>query len=121
MSTMQNRLMQNLRQILHLTTVEQDVASIKKDIEDQELRTGAGQALLANQQQQLEVAITELFGAILDLHTSIANERSRKNESDLQFAEAIAQLSNEIKRLGDIVDENTRSITLRQSDNDSQL
>ena len=120
MSKMLNRWMSALRDLLHLSAIERDIADSKRDIveirkamEDRELRTGAGQALLANQQQYLEIMINELDKSMREMSALITDGRTRKDEVDLKFAGSIAQLSNEIKQLCKVVDEHVRSTTLK--------
>ena len=119
-----------LRYHLHLSAIERDIGQIKNALEEQEVRTGAvlannqrqliGQmedhglqtgAVLANDQQQLESMIREL-GA------GIAAECSRRDAIELKLTGSIAELTNEVKRLSDVVDEQRRSTTFKQHDND---
>lgn len=67
MSNIMNRLISTLRSLIGFSEVEQDIGEIRKGMEeirkgmeDQELRTAARQALLLNQQQHLEIIISEL-------------------------------------------------------------
>lgn len=119
-----------LRYHLRLDAIERDIGYIKGALEDQELRAGAalannqqhlvGQiedqglrtcALLANNQQQLESIIRELGAGIV-------TERSRRDTIELKLAGSIAELTNEVRRLSDVVDEQRRSTTFKQHDND---
>lgn len=127
---MLKRLALALRYHLHLSSIKHDIDQITSALKDQELKTGivlannqqqlVGQiedqglrtcALLANNQQQLESMIRELG-------TGIVAERSRRDAIELKLAGSIAELTNEVRRLSDVVEDQRRSTTFKQHDND---
>lgn len=162
MSGMLSQWMSALRDSLHLSAIERDIVKIRNETENQDLRTGAGQALLANQQQNLdgimhelaalvadervrregaelklsgsvvelanettklctrqqhlEGTIDALGGSMRELAALVAGERVRREGAELKLSGLIAELTNEIRRLSDVVDEHLRTTTLKQHD-----
>ena len=63
MSNFMNRLISTLRSFMRFSEVERDIGELRKGMEDQELRSAARQALLVNQQQHLEIMLSEFAKA----------------------------------------------------------
>ena len=97
MNNLLHRLISAMRHRLKLSAIEQGVADIKNDVanirqtlvdirktmEEGELRTSAGLALLSNQQHQhLEITICELKRVIHEVSTLTAETRWRGDEED---------------------------------------
>ena len=116
MNQILDRLILALRKRLHLSAIESDIAEIKNTLVDQELRAGAGQALLANHQQHLDATIGDLNAVVRELSSMIVNERCRKGEVEMTLARSLAELTNEIRRLGDALDKHLRATNIKQSD-----
>lgn len=74
----------DVAEIKHMAmNIKQDLADIKKAIEEQDLRMSALQAMCINHQhQQLEVTLGEFSKIMSEVTTLIADDRIRRDETD---------------------------------------
>ena len=101
--------MRVLREHLHIAPIEAKVIAIEDAVKNVDVVIAIGQAVLANEQRHLEVISTEIENSVRQLIAVIESERCARKEAEIQIIAAIETMTNEMKRVADIVDQHIRS------------